>query len=240
MMPMPTRAMTTSKFISLPEAIGAIAFRRFTSPADLTAAIDADPEKVRPLLEAAAQQFTALSSSERLTVRGRWVREFRSVHEAALANTETITASGLRDYSQIDLDVVGLRKRPHGQPNILWKDHPDMFAREFAANAALVGGASEGGADGFREVEILSTDLERELRSTPEMTAKENRGGRPREIDRDMVLDRARMIRAEYPQVSKASLAASIAAELPANPRTGKQRDARGIEKLIAQLWGEE
>ena len=58
-----------------------------------------------------------------------------------------------------------------------------------------------------------------------------------RQLDYEKILERVREMRAERPGLTKGSAAASIVAELPPNPKTGKPRDQRGIEKIIAHLW---
>jgi hypothetical protein len=74
----------------------------------------------------------------------------------------------------------------------------------------------------------------------PEEKPGRSKGGEVppnRQLDHDAIFDRVIAMRVERPALSKGSAAASIVAELPPNPRTGKPRDARYIEKLIAHLW---
>ena len=68
---------------------------------------------------------------------------------------------------------------------------------------------------------------------------KPTRGKTPtnRQLDHNAIRRRAAEMRAEQPNISIGSAAASIAAGLPPNPKTGKQRDTRGIERIIANLW---
>jgi hypothetical protein len=56
----------------------------------------------------------------------------------------------------------------------------------------------------------------------------------------DDIIVAARQMRSKYPDISIASVAASIAADLPLNPTTGKLRDKRTIEKRIGVLWERE
>jgi hypothetical protein len=58
-----------------------------------------------------------------------------------------------------------------------------------------------------------------------------------RQLNHEKIIERAREMRAERRDISLGSTAASIRAELPPNPNTGKLRDQRGIEKIIAHLW---
>ncbi len=64
-------------------------------------------------------------------------------------------------------------------------------------------------------------------------------GGVPanRKLDHNKITDAAIAMRAARPEISIGSTAASIVADLPPNPRNGKRRDARHIEKIIAPLW---
>lgn len=59
-----------------------------------------------------------------------------------------------------------------------------------------------------------------------------------RHLNHDEIRKRAAELRAMQPNISKGSAAASIACELPDNPRTGKPRDTRHIERIIGCLWG--
>lgn len=62
------------------------------------------------------------------------------------------------------------------------------------------------------------------------------KGGRPSEIDWQDVRSQAESLVAAQPDISLGSMAASIAADLPLS-KSGKQRDARGIEKRL-KTWG--
>lgn len=69
---------------------------------------------------------------------------------------------------------------------------------------------------------------------------KENRPAqRPVEIPRNQLLARAAEIRSEHPTLGKGAIALSLSKEMPPNPRTGKERDPRHLERLIAPLWPE-
>lgn len=58
-----------------------------------------------------------------------------------------------------------------------------------------------------------------------------------RELDHGEIIRQAASMLTAQPGISKGSAAASIVAELPPNPRTGKPRDTRHIERMIAHLW---
>ncbi len=59
-----------------------------------------------------------------------------------------------------------------------------------------------------------------------------------RQLNHDDIIGQATVMRSAQPRISKGSAAASIVADLPPNPRTGKPRDTRNIERIIAHLWG--
>lgn len=58
-----------------------------------------------------------------------------------------------------------------------------------------------------------------------------------RKLNHDKIIGQAASMIAAQPGISKGSAAASIVAELPRNPKTGKPRDTRHIERMIAHLW---
>lgn len=61
--------------------------------------------------------------------------------------------------------------------------------------------------------------------------------GRPRELNPDHLRAIAAELIKKHPGISRGSTAASIIADLPLNSKTGKPRDSRGIERIIAPLW---
>lgn len=58
-----------------------------------------------------------------------------------------------------------------------------------------------------------------------------------RQLDHAAIVQRVVEMRRNQPGLSKGSAAASIVAELPPNPKSGKPRDTRNIERMIAHLW---
>lgn len=60
---------------------------------------------------------------------------------------------------------------------------------------------------------------------------------RKRQLDHDKIQARASELRIGQPDLSIGAAAASIALELDPNPKTGRPRDARGIERIISTLW---
>jgi hypothetical protein len=59
-----------------------------------------------------------------------------------------------------------------------------------------------------------------------------------RQLDHKKIIDSADSMLTINPDISLTSTAASIVADLPPNPKTGKPRDQRHIERLIDHLWG--
>lgn len=58
-----------------------------------------------------------------------------------------------------------------------------------------------------------------------------------RQLDHEEIIGQAAAMLAVQSGISIGSAAASIVAELPPNPKTGKPRDSRYIERMIAHLW---
>lgn len=58
-----------------------------------------------------------------------------------------------------------------------------------------------------------------------------------RKLNHDEIIGWAASMLLAQPGISKGSAAASIVADLPRNPKTGKHRDTRHIERMIAHLW---
>jgi hypothetical protein len=60
-----------------------------------------------------------------------------------------------------------------------------------------------------------------------------------RQLDYPKIKSMAAAMLSADPLTSIASAAASISADIPKNPKTGKNRDWRHIERIISPLWGE-
>ena len=58
-----------------------------------------------------------------------------------------------------------------------------------------------------------------------------------RKLKHNEIIAQAALMRSAQPSISKGSAAASIVADLPPNPKTGRPRDTRHIERMIAHLW---
>ena len=87
---------------------------------------------------------------------------------------------------------------------------------------------------------ILNPDWEGFRKETLVRRSGGNGGGKVppnRQLDYEKIRERVTIMRKQQPDLTIGSAAASIVAELPPNPKTGKPRDQRGIEKIIAPLW---
>lgn len=71
------------------------------------------------------------------------------------------------------------------------------------------------------------------------LTSKKKGGNVPanRQLDHEKIVSQAAEMLRQQPELSIGSAAASIVAELPPNPKTGRPRDTRHIERMIAPLW---
>lgn len=159
-------------------------------------------------------------------MRGRFTPTY-SLADARLADAEELTGNLVATFSQFDVSTGGIRRQPEGSPDIMWQDDPHSFDREIEAF-----GDDARAADGYLLVEVerarlMKTHRERERREVPAN----------RSLNHDEIIGQAASMLAAQPGISKGSAAASIVADLPHNPRTGKPRDTRHIERMIAHLW---
>ncbi len=162
----------------------------------------------------------------RIKVRGRPAANY-SVYDGRLAETKDLNGHTLATFSQFDVSTGGLRRRPLGSPAVLWKFDPNSFDREVKSFSD-----DQREADGFLFVEVERAGLMRVFRG-----ARTNAVPANRQLDYDAIRRRASELRAERPAISIGSAAQSIVAEIPCNPKTGKPRDSRHIERMIAPLW---
>jgi hypothetical protein len=86
-------------------------------------------------------------------VRGRMSPTY-SLPDSRLANLESLTGASLAALSQFDVSTGGIRRQPHGSPDVLWKNDPSSFDREFASF-----GEDARAADGYLFVEVERTGL---------------------------------------------------------------------------------
>ncbi|MBX9897891.1 MAG: hypothetical protein K2Y17_08345 [Qipengyuania sp.] len=91
---------------------------------------------------------------------------------------------------------------------------------------------NEKGYSAFIEIGVSRADLLREFPPKGGGIVPANR-----QLDHAEITGKAAAMLREQPGLSKGSAAASIRAELPPNPKTGKPRDQRGLERIIGHLW---
>lgn len=86
-------------------------------------------------------------------VRGRFTPTY-SLADAQLADVEDLTGTSFAKFSQFDVSTGGVRRQPHGSPDVLWQDDPHSFDREseaFSDDARA--------ADGYLFVEVERDDV---------------------------------------------------------------------------------
>jgi hypothetical protein len=65
-------------------------------------------------------------------VRGRFTPTY-SLADARLGYPEKFTEGLVTTFSQFDVSTGGIRRQPQGSPDVLWRDDPHSFDREFEA-----------------------------------------------------------------------------------------------------------
>lgn len=250
------------KYVKLAEALSWVAFRALLDAAEIKTRLQRDPAGWATL-ENAARQFSVAASDGRLKARGRYVSDFHDCDQAMLQNTEDMHENHFNDFQQFDLDHDGLRRRPKKKDSRVlgtwatatvacspdgtrrltkgWRGSADeSYARAFESFDDSNSGGKAKLADGYREVEVLFSDLSRQFPLGSTNSTASNgppRSGRKRSLDHEAIRDQARELRHEQSSISIGSAAASIVTDLPANPKTGKPRDTRGIERIISPIW---
>lgn len=250
------------KYVTLAEALSWIAFRTFDDAAAIKERLRNDPA-CQTTLEEAAEMFSNAAGDGRLRARGRFVTDADDNRQIKAGHTDDISENSFRDFQQVDLDRGSLQRLQLGGSRVLgtWSiatvayapngkapltrkwlgSVHETYSHAFARYAGSVSDKSANLADVYDDVEVMREDLLREFRPYPNLSKNSVRG-RPRQINRDDLCARARTMLKDQPGISLTSAAASIARVIEPNPKTGKLRDARGIEKIIAPLWqrGEE
>jgi len=159
-------------------------------------------------------------------VRGQFTPTY-SRADACLADVAEMTGLLLATFSQFDVSTGGVRRQPEGSPDVLWQDDRHSFGREFVSF-----GDDDRAASGYFKVEVERVGLRKTHRERERGKVPTNRS-----LNHDEIMGKAASMRASQPGISIGSAAASIVADLPRNPRSGKPRDTRHIERLIAHLW---
>ena len=185
-----------------------------------------DRQKGLDSLTEAWQQLRDDVARGDVNVRGRFTATY-SLADARLADVEELTGSMLATFSQFDVSTGGMRRQPDGSPDIMWQNDPHSFEREFKSF-----GGDTRAAGGYLLVEVKRVGLLKTHRDRDMGTVPANRS-----LNHDEIIGQAASMLAAQPGISKGSAAASIVADLPHNSRSGKPRDTRHIERIIAHLW---
>lgn len=224
----PRRQPSDRAYVSLSETLTWIAFRNALGTTELHTVIElekgpfANKDHGLSLLETALLELHDATAKGALQVRAFFAPGY-FIDEARRNSAEKLTADKLATFRQFDVRTGGLQRQPIGYPAIMLTDQE--FSRAFK------GRADDAFTDGYLEVEVERAGLMKRFPNQADVP-------RNRQLDHEWIRERARSLKLKQPSLSKGSAAASIADELDRNPRTGKLRDARNLERIIAALWG--
>jgi len=171
---------------------------------------------------AALEKFSSAASASAgsLRVRGRYVGKYVGTNAAGV-DTQYLTDTQLRDFARYDSQKGGLERGT----GLGWSD--DLFEDPFGSKR-----------DGWHDVEVCRAELLSVF--PPTVRGQPETGGivpANRKLNHNEIIKKATSMLANQPGISKGSAAASIVADLSPNPRTGRPRDTRHIERMIAHLW---
>lgn len=161
-LPLHPAASSGDAFVSLMDAVTRIGLGRALSSEALQASIAADASLVAQLDDALARVLTAADQG-RLPARGRHLAIFRDDNENAVADTGQIPPARFKDFTQWDLEIDGLRRRPKDSPSVLWPGHPAEFAREFTGWDGVIDKAPSPLSEGYRDVQVHAGNLLQEF-----------------------------------------------------------------------------
>ena len=203
------------------------------------------PSKILDDLTVSATKISIMAGDGKIVVRGRYYKILPAIplRNPISARTVNISASDMRDLCQFDLEVMGIRRQPPGGSVIIWREHSEIYDREFKSLVSMDSDPPDLMNLVFLDVEfdaasLLAAFTTKTTAAVPEIKAR--RRGRPITLDRQKTINRAAELRCLHPNLSKGSAAASIAKEFPDNPQTGKAFDTRHIERIISPLWSAE
>ncbi|WBX84624.1 hypothetical protein [Sphingosinicella microcystinivorans] len=172
-------------------------------------------------LRTAIARFADQASAGKIWVRGRYVANYGDHCAADRTNTDYLSDTQLRDFACFDSLYGGLERGV----GLVWE-------------ASVLERAFEGRGDGWRDVQVSRAELLDAF--PPNVRGRKDVGGivpPNRKLNHAKIIEQAASMLAAQPGISKGSAAASIVAELPSNPKSGKPRDTRHIERMIAHLW---
>lgn len=105
--------------------------------------------------------------------RGSYTSTY-TLADACLADVEELTGASLATFSQFDISTGGIRRQPLGSPDILWRDDPHSFDREFDSF-----GDDARATGGYLLVEVERIGLLENAPSTSTARAPSVKGGHP-------------------------------------------------------------
>lgn len=261
------RNLSNDPFISLAEALTWIAFRDAMARDELRAQVEGnrlpntdsrfradddvpevpgtghflDRQSGLEQLTKAWSHLRAEVDRGHLKVRGRYTSKY-TLADAQLSHVEDLKGGKIATFSQFDISTGGIRRlplireaitvggvrhEPQYSSSVIWVGHPESYNREFESF-----GEDQRLADGYLLVEVERIGVLRVHPDDDKASVSPNR-----QLDREAIIRCAADMRMEQPGISKGSTAASIVADLPLNPKSGKPRDTRHIERIIAHLW---
>lgn len=124
-------------------------------------------------LAEAWQEFRDAVSRCVVKIRGRFSPTY-SLPDACLADVENLDGNVLATYSQFDVSTGGIRRQPAGSPDILWRDHPSSFDREYASFGDE---EDKRAAGGYLLVEVERSGLFETMRSNKSSRAPSFKAG---------------------------------------------------------------
>ncbi len=164
-------------------------------------------------IDEGAKALIEAGASDKIAFLGRHFGDGST--EGAL--TERIPSVRLADFAQYV--VEGANELHYGSGCHRWHPNPAWTSSRHTART-----------DYFADVSVERSGLMKLFPQRAQPAAN-------RQLDRDALIASAEELRRRQPGISRGSAALSLAAELPANPTTGKPRDTRHIERIIGCLW---
>jgi hypothetical protein len=219
--PVKKRLPPDAPFVTLSEALTWIAFGFALDRDGLDRAISGnafDATDPQAALSAAMAKLAIRASGDQVSTRGKYVESHSTDGSKVL--TSPIDPVRFEDFAQFDILYDGLR---YGT-GLTWNNGESALER-----------ALQDRGDAFRSVKVNRVDL---LKLFPGEDTKAGGIVRPnRKLNHEEIIQQAAAMRVTQPTISKGSAAASIVADLPPNSKSGKPRDTRHIERMIAHLW---
>lgn len=213
-----------SAFITISEAVSWVAFGISMDQGRLSLALEGkgiDPTESRRNVSLAMAKLADRGTGGSIAMRGKYVATYLT--DDRPLQTEPIDPVRLADFARFDVLHDGLA---FGD-GLAWID-----------DRASLDSVFDGRDDAYRNVTVNRAELLNAF--PPTARGQRDAGGNVpanRSLNHDEIIGQAASMLTAQPGISKGSAAASIVADLPRNPKTGKPRDTRHIERMIAHLW---